>query len=99
MMDKLLEEYHSFANAYIDDLIIFSDDWSEHIHHLQMILERIKKAGLTIKRKKCHFSASHCSYLGHVVGGGEVRMEHTKVEVVQIFQFQWKKEMSELFWE
>ena len=85
MMDKLLEESHSFANAYIDDLIIFSEEWSEYIHHLQIILGRIKKAGLTMKKKKRHFGASHCSYFGHVVGGGEVRMEHMKVEAVQNF--------------
>ena len=85
MMDRLLDGSRSFANAYIDDVIIFSRTWEEHLKHLREVLTRIQEAGLTVKPKKCKFGMAQCSYLGHVVGGGEVKMEISKVKAIQEF--------------
>ena len=85
MMDRLLDGSCSFANAYIDDLIIFSRTWEEHLKHLREVLTRIQEAGLTVKPKKCKYGMAQCSYLGHVIGGGEVKMEISKVEAIQKF--------------
>ena len=55
------------------------------MQHLESILRKIEEANLMVKPKKCHFGAAYVSYLGHVVGGEEVRMEKSKVEAVQRF--------------
>ena len=55
---------------YIDDVIIFSETWEDHLQHIRSTLERLRKAGLTVKAKKSQFGADHCTYLGHIVGGG-----------------------------
>ena len=34
MMDKLLDGLGSFTNAYLDDLVIYSSTWEEHLQHL-----------------------------------------------------------------
>ena len=47
--------------------------------------EFLKKAGVTAKGKKCLFGADHCVYLGHIVGGGEVRPEQGKLSAVAEF--------------
>ena len=83
MMDRLLQGLGGFASAYLDDLIIFSQTWREHLEHLEAVLTRLCEAGLTARPKKCHFGMEQCIYLGHVVGGGKVQVEASKVEAVQ----------------
>ena len=46
---------------------------------------QFKEAGLTEKVSKCHFGVTECSYLGFVVGGGLVKLEPPKVQVVLDF--------------
>ena len=85
MMDNLLGDCTAYAAAYLDDVVIHSTTWEEHIRHLTDVLQRLKEAGLTIRPKKCQFGMDRCSYLGHVVGNGEVRPEETKVQAVRDF--------------
>ena len=85
MMDKLLDGIGDFAKAYIDDLVIFSTSWEEHLQHLRTVLQRLQEAGLTVKPTKCQFGMEECTYLGHVVGGGKVQMELSKIAAVQSF--------------
>ena len=85
MMDKLLDGLGGFARAYIDDLVVFSTSWEEHLQHLRTVLQRLQKVGLTAKPTKCQFGMTECTYLGYVVGGGKVRMEPSKIEAVQSF--------------
>ena len=56
-----------------------------HLKHLTDILERIKKAGLTLKLRKCQFALSQCIYLGHVVGGGMHGEAGSKVDAIENF--------------
>ena len=94
LMDQVLRGLSSFAAAYLDDVIVFSTTWEEHLPHLEKVFHQLKEAGLTAKPKKCQFWMRRCSYLGHVVGGGEVRVENKKVEAVQqISQPETKKEV------
>ena len=83
VMDQLLTGLQDFTSAYLDDLIVFSSTWEEHLRHLALVLNKLQGAGLTAKPGKCQFGMTRCSYLGHVVGGGEVQMERDKVEAVK----------------
>ncbi len=47
MIDHILRGTEAFAAAYLDDIIIFSTSWQEHLQHLQEVLGRIKSAGLS----------------------------------------------------
>ena len=55
----------SFAASYLDDVIIFSEAWEEHLQYMAAVLERFRVAGLTAKKKKCQFGKGSCHYLGH----------------------------------
>ena len=68
-----IRECQKFAQSYLDDIVVYSHSWSEHLQHLQEAFERLQQAGLTVKLKKCCFGQDHTHYLGHVIGGGEVR--------------------------
>ena len=100
MMDKLLERHRTFSNAYIDDVIMFSRTWEEHIHHLNVIFERIQRARLITEKKKCYFGAQHVKYLVHIVGGREVKMENSKLEAVFKFPtLKTKKDVKSVSWD
>lgn len=53
--------------AYIDDLLICSQTFQEHLEHLSEVLARLRKAGLRLKAKKCLFIRKEVPYLGYVV--------------------------------
>ena len=84
MMDKLLDGWGHFANAYLDDLVIFSSSWPEHMQHLRAVIRRLQEAGLTVKPRKCQLAMTKCVYLGHIVGG-HVEMETAKVQAIRAF--------------
>ena len=83
LMDGLIRGLSSLASAYLDDLIISSSTWEDHMSHLRIIFERLRNAGLTIKVHKCQFRMATCIYLGHVLGGGSLRPEQVQVEATQ----------------
>ena len=70
MMDQLLRGLKGYAAVYVDDLVIYSHSWEEHLQHIKKVFDQYKEAGLTVKPKKCQFGMKQCIYLGHVVGNG-----------------------------
>ena len=89
LMNKVVWDMEKFAHVYdylaIDDSEVFSDSWSEHLGHLETILEKLREFGLTAKMTKCQRAMAECTYLGHVVGGGYVKPEINKLEAVEKF--------------
>ena len=82
MMDKLLDGLGDFAKAYIDDLMHYLQyKLGDDLKHLPTVLQHLEEAGLTVlvKLMKCQFAMAECTYLGHVVGGGKVQMEPSKI--------------------
>ena len=45
----------SFAQTYLDDLVVFSDRLTEHLSHLQTVLEKLQGFGFTAKMAKCQW--------------------------------------------
>ena len=53
--------------AYLDDIIIFSQNEQEHLKHIEIIFMKLKKAGLKLKESKCNFLKMEIHYLGHLI--------------------------------
>ena len=53
LMVRVLDSCREFARPYIDDIIVFSADWFEHLEHLKKVLQSLKEAGLTANPTKC----------------------------------------------
>ena len=85
LVAKVIAGLEQFVGAYLDDIIIFSNTWSDHIKHIKSVLQRIQNAGLTIKRSKCVFASASVEYLGHVVGLNKVQPRQIKVEAILHF--------------
>ena len=94
LMDHVTRDIHSFALAYLDDLVIFSLTWKDHLDHISTVLRRLAEAGLVVKPSKCLFAATECVYLGHTIGGGKVHPVKDKLESIK--QFPVPKEKREV---
>ena len=56
MMDNLLRGLEDSSAAYIDDVVVHSVTWADHLSALRAVLTTLKEAGLTAKPGKCHFA-------------------------------------------
>ena len=63
LMSQVLTGLNSFVFTYLDDILIFSKSWEEHLKHLNIVFNRFKSAGLKFKLSKCHFFKIHLHYL------------------------------------
>ena len=69
---------------YLDDIIIFSATFDEHLKRLERVFSRLKHHGLKIKPAKCSFFQTQVKYLGHLVVAGEgVKPDPDKISAVQ----------------
>ena len=67
LINKVLMECGGFAMGYLDDIIIFSKNKEDHLHHLEEIFSRLQHFGLKMKQEKCAFFKQHIQYLGHLI--------------------------------
>ncbi|XP_068248783.1 uncharacterized protein [Palaemon carinicauda] len=58
--------------AYLDDIVIASKTWEEHLSTLEELFQRLQKVGLTINLAKSSFGQAKVVYLGHCIGSGEI---------------------------
>lgn len=61
-----------FAVSFIDDILIFSKNFAEHIKHLTLVLEALSKEGFRLKFTKCKFASKSVKYLGHIITNNTV---------------------------
>ena len=71
-MQNTLSQQLEFSSIFIDDVLIYSSTWKEHLDHIRGVLEALNEAGLTAKPNKCVWGARSLEYLGHGVGNGLV---------------------------
>ena len=71
-MQRVLAEVTEFSTAYMDDVVIYSPTWDDHVVHVNQVLELIGKAGLTVNPKKCCWGGRAVEFLGHFVGRGQM---------------------------
>jgi len=73
------------AMVYIDDIIIFSKSFDEHLLDLTDVFRRLEVAGLKVKPTKCEFAQKSVTFLGHVVSADGIRPDPTNTEKIKNF--------------
>lgn len=68
--------------VFIDDILIYSKTWSEHLQHIREVLELLRHHQLKVKLSKCAFAQKQIQYLGHVISKG-VATDTSKVQDIQ----------------
>ena len=74
-----------FLFAYMDDLIVFSKNVKDHVHHVKQVLERLKKFGILINEEKCAFGCRTINFLGHTVTPEGINVPKSRVETIANF--------------
>lgn len=69
--------------VYLDDVVVFSDTWESHMERIQELFSRLARARLTVNLAKCEFARATVTYLGRVVGQGQVRPVAAKVLAIE----------------
>ncbi len=83
LMEEVLVDCTGFARVYIDDILVVSSSWKEHVAHLRKILCVLSEAGLTCKRSKCQFGKRSLEFLGHQLGDGKVTVPAARVAAIK----------------
>jgi hypothetical protein len=82
-MDSILRPHRDYADAFVDDVSIYSMSWLEHLTHLRKVLQSFKDSGMTLRLSKCVFAQSHVQFLGHTVGQNTRSVIHDRVTAIQ----------------
>ena len=85
MMDTVLKGTEGFAAAYLDDVVIYSITFEEHLKHLEIVFEKLSKANLVAKPSKCQVGDAKVPYLGHLVGAKTMKPLESKLEAIRLF--------------
>ncbi|KAG6438878.1 hypothetical protein O3G_MSEX000297, partial [Manduca sexta] len=92
LMDILFQSHEDKIWAYLDDIIVCSESFEEHLKLLNKVTNTLKDANLTINIDKCKFARS--SYLGYVIDKEGLRTDPEKVSA--ILNFPRPKNLTEL---
>ena len=82
-MSTVLIGLNNFTLAYLDDVLVFSETYGDHIHHLNKVFERFQKASLKIKLSKCQFFKTHLHYLGHRISANGLEPLPEKLKAIK----------------
>ncbi|GJX14633.1 putative reverse transcriptase domain-containing protein [Tanacetum coccineum] len=84
LMNRVCRPYlDKFVIVFIDDILIYSKTREEHVEHLRLVLELLKKEKLYAKFSKCEFWLREVQFLGHVINGNGIHVDPSKIEVVK----------------
>ena len=87
-MDSLLGRCHwQFCLAYIDDVVIWSRSWDEHLVHIGTVLSCFQAVGLTLDEKKCNWGLQSVDLLGLRVTRLGLRTLSSKTEAIAALPF------------
>ena len=73
---------HGNAVPYLDDILVFSQTWEEHVAHLRQALHLLREAHILLKSSKCFFGTTRTSYLGFIISDEGVAPDPQKVSAV-----------------
>ena len=85
-----------FIIPCLDDLLVFSRDFSSHIKHLRLTLQRLKKYGLKIKAKKCKLFRRQVRYLGRIVAADGYKLHPNNIKAVNDLVRQKRKTLGDV---
>jgi hypothetical protein len=84
LMDDVLRPFtNSFVVVYLDDILIFSRTWEEHMRHIQQVLSTLRQHKLYANLEKFSFGMNRVQYLGYIVDENGVHVDPAKIQVIR----------------
>ena len=88
LMNRILKDaLGKFVMCYLDDIIIYSKTFEQHLKNTQWVLSKVNEAGMKMKMSKCVAAARSITYLGSHISGDGVATDPEKVRAVTEWQF------------
>lgn len=84
LMNRVLSGLQN-TEVYLDDVVVYSNSWEDHLVKLDEVFGRLADASLTLNLAKCEFAKAVVVYLGKCVGQGQVRPVEAKVSAIVEF--------------
>ena len=69
--------------VYIDDVIIYSETFEQHMKDLKEVFGRMREYNVVAKPKKCEIAREEVLYLGHRIGNGQLRPEENTIKKIE----------------
>ena len=83
MMDIVLAGIkYTNCLVYLDDIIVYSPTFEQHLKDLAEVFDRLRKAGLSLKASKCTFFEKEVNYLGHRVSAQGIKPDVDKIRAI-----------------
>ena len=84
LMNSILHPYlRKFVVVFLDDILIFSKSWDEHLQYVRTVLEALRNTQLYCKSSKCEFGLQEVLFLGYHVNGHSILPDPTKIDAVR----------------
>ena len=84
------------ALPYLDDIIIHSKSFSDHVDHIAKVLQRLQEHGLKLKAEKCDMFQQEVKFLGRIVNKDGYRMDGKNIQAVEALKDIKPKDVSEV---
>ncbi|CAJ0955438.1 unnamed protein product [Ranitomeya imitator] len=82
MHDIFREYLDKFLIVYLDDILVFSDDWESHVKQVRMVFQVLRANSLFVKGSKCLFGVQKVSFLGFIFSPSAIEMDPVKVQAI-----------------
>lgn len=83
VMNQILHPFfRQFVLVFLDDILIYSKNWADHVHHLSQVLEVLRTHKLYLKPSKCSFAQDSLEYLGHIISSKGVATDPGKIQAM-----------------
>jgi hypothetical protein len=71
-----------FIVVYLDDILVYSKTYKEHVQHMCLILTALRDADLRIKAEKTEFHKQEVKFLGYIVSREGLKIDSKKIEAI-----------------
>ena len=90
LMEKILQQLNpvdgrKFVSVYVDDVLVFSSSFQEHVEHVTQVFKALQKAGLKLKPSKCRLFRKEVEYLGYLLTPDGLLPNQSQTEAVVNF--------------
>ena len=83
LMSQVMRRLHwKRCLVYIDDILVFGNDFESALHSLELVLNRVAEYGLQLKSTKCNLFRTSVPFLGHIVGRAGLECDPNKLSAV-----------------
>jgi len=83
LLEFVLQGTHRYSWVLVDDIITYSKTFNEHLGHMRIMRDWIRKPGLTLHARKCHVTARKLNIFRFEISSGKVTPDDSKIQAVK----------------